>query len=128
MFSHFTIGTHDLPRAEAFYDAVLAPLGIERVASKFSGWAAWYRPGEADRFWVGRPYNGLPASWGNGSMVAFAAPSRAAVDAAYGAALAAGATCEGPPGARESYAPDYYGAYIRDPDGNKVHFVRRGTE
>jgi predicted lactoylglutathione lyase len=61
-------------------------------------------------------------------MVAFSAPSRAAVDAAYDAALNAGATSEGPPGFREDYAPDYYGVYIRGPDGNKLHFVRRGTE
>jgi len=128
MFSHMTVGTHDLPRAEAFYDAVLALLGIERVASKFPNWSAGHRPGESARFWVGRPFNRLPASWGNGSMVAFIAPSRSAVDAAYNAALSAGATSEGPPGLRESYAPDYYGAYIRDPDGNKIHFVRRGPE
>jgi catechol 2,3-dioxygenase-like lactoylglutathione lyase family enzyme len=128
MFSHMTIGTHDLARAEAFYDAVLAPLGIERVGSKFANWAAWHRPGEPAKFWVGLPFDGLPASAGNGSMVAFAAPSRAAVDAAYGAALAAGAASEGPSGLRQSYAADYYGAYIRDRDGNKIHFVRRGPE
>jgi catechol 2,3-dioxygenase-like lactoylglutathione lyase family enzyme len=126
MFSHLTIGTHDLARAIAFYDAVLAPLGIERTASQYSKWAAWQRPGEAAKFWVGRPVNGLPASYGNGQMVAFTAPSRAAVDAAHAAALAAGANDEGPPGPRQHYAADYYGAYVRDPDGNKLHFVRRG--
>jgi catechol 2,3-dioxygenase-like lactoylglutathione lyase family enzyme len=128
MFSHMTIGTADLPRAEAFYDTVLAPLGIERVASKFPNWAAWHRPSEPGRFWVGLPYNGLPATSGNGVMVALTAPSRAAVDSAYDAALNAGATSEGAPGLRKIYAPDYYGAYIRDPDGNKIHFVRRDIE
>ena len=128
MFSHATIGSHDVARAIAFYDAVLAPLGIERVPSKYPNWAAWQRPGEAPKLWVGRPYNGLPASWGNGSMTAFTAPSRAAVDAAYAAALAAGGLDEGPPGVRASYAPDYYGAYVRDLDGNKVHFVCRGEK
>jgi predicted lactoylglutathione lyase len=59
-------------------------------------------------------------------MAAFTAPSRAAVDAAHAAAIAAGGYDEGAPGPRTSYAPDYYGAYIRDPDGNKLHFVRRG--
>ena len=59
-------------------------------------------------------------------MVAFSAPTRAAVDAAYAAAFAWGAVDEGRPGVRATYAPDYYGAYIRDLDGNKVHFVRRG--
>ncbi|MGH7865022.1 MAG: VOC family protein [Candidatus Binataceae bacterium] len=126
MFSHVTIGTDDLTRAIAFYDAVLAPLGIERVASKYAHSAAWQRPGEAAKLWVGRPFNGLPASWGNGCMAAFTAPSRVAVDAAYAAAIAAGGLDEGPPGTRAQYAPDYYGAYVRDPDGNKLHFVRRG--
>lgn len=128
MFSHVTIGTHDLSRAIAFYDAVLAPLGIERVASKYSTWAAWQRPGEPEKFWVGRPFNRLPASWSNGCMTAFTAPSRTAVDTAYAAAIAAGGLDEGPPGLRTEYAPDYYGAYVRDPDGNKLHFVRRGAE
>ena len=126
MFSHITIGTHDLERATAFYDATLAPLGIERVSKKYPDWSAWQRPGEEDIFWVGRPYNRLPASWGNGTMVAFAAQSRAAVDAAYAAALKVGGIDDGPPGFRPNFGPDYYGAYIRDPDGNKIHFVRHG--
>ena len=125
MFSHVTIGTQDLARATAFYDAVLAPLGIRRVPSQFGAWAAWERPGEAAKLWVGRPSNGLPASWGNGWMAAFAAPSRAAVDAAHAAALAAGGHDEGAPGPRPHFAPGYYGAYVRDPDGNKLHFVCR---
>jgi catechol 2,3-dioxygenase-like lactoylglutathione lyase family enzyme len=127
MFSHVTLGTYDLSRAIAFYDAVLAPLGIERVAGKYDNWAAWQRPGEPNTFWIGRPFNGLPASWGNGCMTAFTAPSRTAVDAAYAAAIAAGGLDEGPPGLRAAYGPDYYGAYVRDADGNKLHFVRRGS-
>ena len=58
-------------------------------------------------------------------MVAFAAPSRAAVNEAYAAAVAAGGTDEGAPGPRPQFAADYYGAYVRDPDGNKLHFVTR---
>ena len=126
MFSHVTLGTHDLERAIAFYDATLAPLGIERVSKKYPNWAAWQRPGEDSKFWVGVPYNQEPASAGNGCMVAFAAQSQAAVDAAYAAALVAGARDEGQPGLRSSYGPNYYGAYVRDQDGNKVHFVCRG--
>jgi len=95
MFSHVTIGARDLPRAEAFYDAALAPLGNLRVPGKFEGWASWQRPGEAEKLWIGKPQNGEPASHGNGWMVALTAPSRAAVDAAYAAALAAGGTDEG---------------------------------
>jgi catechol 2,3-dioxygenase-like lactoylglutathione lyase family enzyme len=126
MFSHVTIGITNLVRATAFYDAVLAPLGIERRLARYDNWASWQRPGEGAVLWVGWPINKLPATWGNGWMVALTAPSRAAVDAAYAAAIAAGGHDEGKPGLRLSYAPDYYGAYVRDPDGNKLHFVRRG--
>ena len=66
---------------------MLAPLGIERVPSKYEKWAAWQRPGEAPKLWVGFPYNRLPASWGNGWMAALSAPTRAGVDAAYAAAM-----------------------------------------
>jgi catechol 2,3-dioxygenase-like lactoylglutathione lyase family enzyme len=126
MFSHVTIGTQDLPRAMAFYDAAPAPLGILRVQGRFAEWASWQRPGEAEKLWVGKPQNGEPASHGNGWMVALTAPSRAAVDAAYAAAMAAAGTDEGAPGPRPKYAADYYGAYVRDPEGNKLHFMTRG--
>ncbi len=124
MFSHVTLGTNDLDRAVAFYDATLAPLGLVRAPPKYPGWASWERPGEPARLWVGRPYDGSRATPGNGGMVAFAAASRAAVDAAHAAAMACGATDEGKPGPRP-FGPDYYGAYVRDPDGNKLHFVCR---
>jgi catechol 2,3-dioxygenase-like lactoylglutathione lyase family enzyme len=126
MFSHVTMGTHDLERASAFYDATLAPLGLGRVPGKYANWAAWSRPGESTRFWVGHPYNRLSASVGNGTMVAFAARSRREVEAAHAAAMANGAVDEGAPGLRIDYGPDYYGAYVRDLDGNKLHFVFRG--
>jgi catechol 2,3-dioxygenase-like lactoylglutathione lyase family enzyme len=128
MFSHITIGARDFSRAAAFYDAALAPLGIARVpGTKYAGWASWQRAGRAETLWVGKPWNGEPASPGNGWMVAFTAPSRTAVDQAYAAALAAGGTDEGAPGPRPQFAADYYGAYVRDPEGNKLHFVRRGN-
>ena len=88
MLSHVAIATNNLDRATAFYDAVLAPLGVERIPSKYEKWAAWQRPGEAPKLWVSFPYNRLPASWGTGWMAAFTAPTRAAVDAAYAAAMA----------------------------------------
>jgi catechol 2,3-dioxygenase-like lactoylglutathione lyase family enzyme len=126
MFSHVTIGTQDLARALTFYDAALAPLGIQRVpGTKYTGWASWQRPGQAETLWVGKPQNGQPASHGNGWMVAFTAPCRAAVNEAYAAAMAAGGTDEGAPGPRPQFTADYYGAYVRDPDGNKLHFVTR---
>lgn len=125
MFSHVTIGTGNLERARGFYDAVLAPLGIQRVFNLENG-SGWRREGEEGAFWVGPPFNGAPAVAGNGWMAAFTAPTRAAVDAAHASALAGGGTCEGPPGLRPHYAADYYGAYARDPEGNKIHFVCRG--
>ena len=71
MFSHITIGIQDLTRAVSFYDAALAPLGIQRVqGTKYSGWASWQRPGQAETLWVGKPQNGQSASHGNGWMAA----------------------------------------------------------
>ncbi len=127
MFSHVVLGARDVVRSAAFYDALFAPLGIERFASNGDGtqWVAWRRPGTKAAFYLGLPCDGEPATAGNGAMSAFFAPSREAVHASHAAALAAGGTDEGPPGPRPQYAPDYYGAYMRDPDGNKLHVVHR---
>src|SRR5215510_15746214 len=71
MFSHVTIGTQDFSRAVAFYDAVLEPLGIQRLPdTRYPGWASWQRAGDTEKLWVGKPQNGQPASHGNGWMVA----------------------------------------------------------
>jgi catechol 2,3-dioxygenase-like lactoylglutathione lyase family enzyme len=128
MFSHVTVGTNNLDRAAAFYEAVLIPLGLERLPGKFrDGAMAWRQPGGTSLLWIVRPYDKQPAARGNGWMVALEAPSRAAVDAAHAAALAGEGTDEGAPGHRpHSFAPDYYGAYVRDLDGNKLHFVHLG--
>jgi catechol 2,3-dioxygenase-like lactoylglutathione lyase family enzyme len=130
MFSHIIVGTRDLRRAEAFYDAVLPLIGLKRRQVIPDGGpesACWISPNRAlPRFYVSMPFNGQPATVANGSMVAFLAPTPDAVDRAYRAALAAGGTDEGPPGERLHYGAGYYGAYIRDPDGNKVHIVHRG--
>ena len=79
-----------------------------------------------DALWVCKPYNGAPASVGNGGMVALWASSWAQVDAFHAAALAHGGTSEGAPGLRLLYNPDFYAAYVRDPDGNKLAVVCRG--
>lgn len=78
------------------------------------------------RFYVYRPLDGRAATPGNGAMTAFLASSPATVDLAHAAGLAAGGTDEGAPGERPRYAEGYYGAYLRDPGGNKVHIVHRG--
>jgi len=130
LFSHVTVGCRDLNKATAFYDAVLIPLGLkQRVVTPDGGPASacWITPGSTlPRFYVYIPFDGKPANAGNGSMVAFAAPSTEAVDAAHAGGIAAGGTDDGPPGPRERYGAGYYGAYLRDPDGNKIHVVYRG--
>lgn len=127
MYSHIQVGARDLPRLAAFYDAVLAPLGLVRMGAAPDGGpdgVVWQRPGRRwPQFVVQYPFNGLPATWGNGGQVSFAAPNRAAVDAAWETALRLGGTDEGPPGLRPQYNDDYYGAYCRDPEGNKLCFV-----
>ena len=125
MYSHVTVGTSQMNRAMRFYDAVLAPLGLKR--HKTFKIAIAYAPpdfsGINAPFWVLRPHDKKDATPGNGAMVAFEAQTRAAVDAFYAAALAAGGSDEGPPGLREHYHPNYYGAYVRDLDGNKLCVV-----
>jgi catechol 2,3-dioxygenase-like lactoylglutathione lyase family enzyme len=115
IFTHLTLGTADLARAGAFYDAVLAPLGIKRLASFDTGMSFGVSSPE---FYVLKPSNGQPASAGNGFTIGFQATTRAAVDAFHREALSRGATCEGPPGPR-AFAPNAYCAYIRDQDGHK---------
>lgn len=130
MFSHILVGSNDLDAASRFYDAVLIPLGlIRRQVTPDGGpaaacWVDAHNP--LPRFYVYSPFNEQAASAGNGSMVAFLAPSPAHVDAAYAAGMAAGGSDEGVPGPRPRYADGYYGAYLRDPDTNKVHIVYRG--
>ena len=130
MFSHVTVGTRDLEGAERFYDAVLVPLGLtRRVVTPDGGpaalcWVAAHSP--LPRFYVYRPFNGEPPTVGNGSMVAFLAPSKEAVEMAYASGLAHGGMDEGGLGPRPHYGDGYFGAYLRDPDGNKVHIVHRG--
>jgi len=122
MISHVFIGISDFAAAYRFHAAVMAALGhAQRFCDDSKPWAAW-QPAGGGRplFIIGRPYDGAPANPGNGPMTALLAPSRAAVNAAHAAALASGGSCEGPPGLRPHYHAHYYGAYFRDPDGNKL--------
>lgn len=130
MFSHVTVGTTDLQAAADFYDAVLLPLGLMRRQVTPDGGpeaACWVSPNHLlPRFYVYMPFNRQGATAGNGSMTAFLAPSKAAVDHSYSAGINAGGRDDGAPGERTRYGVGYYGAYIRDPDGNKIHIVYRG--
>jgi catechol 2,3-dioxygenase-like lactoylglutathione lyase family enzyme len=125
MFSYVSLGTRDLARSMRFYDAALAPLGHARVEDydPEDRSAAWGLDDPGPHLWVTQPFNGEAATVGNGTMVSFLAPSRAAVDAFHAAALAHGGTDEGAPGPRPHYGPHFYAAYVRDPDGNKLNAV-----
>jgi catechol 2,3-dioxygenase-like lactoylglutathione lyase family enzyme len=122
MISHFFVGISNFPRAYGFYAQVMQALGLQlKFSDPEKPWAGWMAPGQPRPLYViGRPFNGDPASPGNGQMIALLASSRAMVDHVHAVALAAGGRCDGPPGLRPHYHPDYYGAYFRDPDGNKL--------
>jgi len=121
MFLYITLGTNDLARARRFYQAVMPTLGLE-LGGEDENEIGYRLPGQRIRFWVTTPYDGRPASVGNGSMPAFDAPDRAAVDRFHQAALDHGGTDEGRPGLRP-YGADFYACYVRDPDGNKLSAV-----
>lgn len=118
MIGYVTLGTADLPRAAAFYDALLAEIGASRLmeSERFVAWAVDPRqPGLG----VILPYDGQPASIGNGVMVALVVDSPEKVDALYAKAMALGATDEGAAGPR---GEGFYAGYFRDLDGNKLNF------
>ena len=118
-------GTRDLQGAKSFYDAIAEILGSTRVIDREN--AAGYKGSEGGIFMIGTPFAG-EAIAGNGTQAVFAAPSRAAVDAAHAKALELGGQCEGPPGLRGPEEMGYYAAYFRDLDGNKIMVSRVGPE
>jgi len=134
MFSYICLGTSDLSRAMLFYDATLGALGFKRCDTSgeacWDGWAGWgtyeERGAVQEALWVCPPYNGKRVSPGNGTMVALQARSWRAVADFHAAALQYGGTSEGEPGLRPHYNEDFYAAYVRDPDGNKLAAVCRG--
>ena len=121
MILYITLGTNNLPRARAFYDAVMPTVGMQFLRG--DGRERGYGPaGASDPLvWINTPYNDQAATVGNGSMPAFHAPSRAAVNAFHTAALTQGGTDEGEP--RLRYSANFYACYVRDPDGNKLSAV-----
>ena len=127
MFDHVGFGVTDFQRSAAFYDAALAPLGVRRlyvVPKEFTGGVDAVGYGaERPMFWIAEQ----DATQGK-LHVAFAAKTRAQVDAFYEAALKAGGKDNGPPGLRPHYDKDYYGAFVLDPDGFNVEAVCRTPE
>ena len=121
MFSHVTIGSEDPGKAAAFYDAVLATLGIKPL---FDGpGLAAYGDMTGPKTFILKPFDGNAHVPGNGGHVAYLAANRAQVDAFHAKALERGGTSGGEPGLRPQYHPNYYGAYVRDPEGNKLQAV-----
>jgi catechol 2,3-dioxygenase-like lactoylglutathione lyase family enzyme len=123
MLDHLSIQCADVPASAAFYDAVLAPLGGQRLMD--FGQVIGYGIAPKPDFWLG------PQSTGDGfreSHIAFAAPDRAAVQAFFAAAVAGGAEVLHEPRLWPEYHPSYYGAFVRDPDGNNVEAVCHAPE
>jgi catechol 2,3-dioxygenase-like lactoylglutathione lyase family enzyme len=116
MIGYVTLGTNDLPRAAAFYDALLAEIGAKRLMDYGRGYA-YGESMDKPSLGILTPYDAKPATVGNGVMVALGVDSRATVDRVYRKALALGAADEGPAGPR---GENFYAGYFRDLDGNKL--------
>ena len=117
IISHISVGTNNFERAVEFYDKVLSTLGCKQIM-KHPGAVAYGK--EYPEFWVQTPYNGEPATVGNGSHIGFIATTKEAVHAFHEAALREGGTDDGAPGPRPDYGDAYYGCFVRDLDGNKI--------
>ena len=124
MISYVTVGADDISRAKRFYSSFLPALGygLEEGPEGLS-YALPERPGQpavSPEFYVKPPFDGRPASVGNGAMTAFQARSQREVRDLHAAALAAGGRDEGQPGFRDAYGAHFYVGYLRDPQGNKI--------
>jgi catechol 2,3-dioxygenase-like lactoylglutathione lyase family enzyme len=120
LIGYVTLGTNDVKRAAAFYDAVLAHIGATRCREQ-EMFVAWrISPGQPELCLI-QPYDGNEATVGNGVMVGIPSGTPEKIHAAYYRAIELGAQDEGPPGLRE-YSPGFYAGYVRDLDGNKLVF------
>ncbi len=128
IFDHASIGVRDIARAMAFYRPALATLGLEVVMDK--GFAVAFGNGSGRQWlWISEPIDkDTEVVANNGAHFALIADSRATVRAFYEAAMANGGRDDGAPGLRPEYIPTYYGAFVLDPDGNKVEAVCRKDE
>jgi catechol 2,3-dioxygenase-like lactoylglutathione lyase family enzyme len=122
MIGYVTLGTNDLPRAIAFYEKLLRALDATRVFESDQG-VGWGTSMQSPALGVTKPFDGKPATHGNGTMVALVVGSKAKVDEMYELAIQLGGTDEGKPGPR---GEGFYAAYFRDPDGNKLNFFCMG--
>jgi len=117
MIVYTTVGTNDLPRAAAFYDALFTPLGYQRLIESDSK-IAWGVDTSHPMFFVAKPFDGQPATVGNGTMIALGMKCPADIDATHAKAIELGAVNEGAAGPR---GPSFYCGYFRDLDGNKLN-------
>jgi catechol 2,3-dioxygenase-like lactoylglutathione lyase family enzyme len=127
MIGYVTLGSNDLEQARSFYDGLMPVIGAGRImefGDNFTMYGTGLgKPGLA----VCKPYDGSSATAGNGNMTSIVCDSRAKVDALHARAMELGGRCEGPPGLRGDEGPQaFYGAYFRDPDGNKLAAFRIG--
>ena len=117
MFTHIMVGSNDVPKSVAFYDATFGVLGVPKI---FEAEGRCFYGGQGGAFGVVRPANGEPACFANGGTIGLSAKDAATVDAWHAAGLANGGSDEGAPGVRENAPDQAYGAYLRDPAGNKL--------
>lgn len=120
MFTHIMVGSTDVERSRKFYDATMGALGYDPAASPAGAPRLFYGGFGRGALGVGLPGNGEPATFANGGTIGLQAKDKDAVDAWHAAACANGGTCEGAPGPRPNAPGRAYGAYARDPDGNKL--------
>lgn len=128
MIGYATVGTNDLDAALAFYDRLLATIGGKRLMTMpdARGFTLYGAGRDRPMLAVTRPYDGEAATPGNGAMVALSADTREQVDGVYAKAIELGASDDGAPGPRGPGAQGFYGAYFRDPDGNKFCVYKIG--
>ena len=118
MFTHAFLGSNDIERSRKFYDATMKELGYQNVVPPEAGMLVYSGP--TGTLVVGKPDDGQPASVSNGATLGLAAADDETVTRWHEAGKAAGGTCDGPPGPRERAPNNSVGAYLRDPDGNKI--------
>lgn len=115
--AHVSLGTNDFPRAKRFYDAVLATLDLACLMEVDEGAGYGHKVPE---FWIQLPHDGQAANPGNGTHICFHAETQEQVKAFHQKALELGGEDDGKPGVRKEYSDNYYAAFVRDPDGNKI--------
>ena len=130
MIGYITLGTNDIAAARSFYDALLGEIGAKRImefGDELGGFTMWGTSFDKPGIALTQPYDKQAATAGNGNMAAITLDERAKVDALHAKALELGGTCDGPPGLRGDEGPQaFYGAYFRDPEGNKFCAFRMG--